>query len=104
MMIVLNNYEWKRLLLFLAHITGEGLEGNIPRILPAGRRVALRKDAWPRPAVFDWLQRIGNIDEPEMFRVFNMGIGFVMIVSRYYANSMLKQLDHAGYPAWIIGE
>ncbi len=101
---VLNNYEVKRVVRGLAHITGEGLEGNIPRILPAGRRVALRKDSWPRPAVFDWLQRIGNIDETEMFRVFNMGIGFVLVVSRYYANSIRKQLDHEGCPAWIIGE
>src|SRR4051794_3349126 len=75
----------KRVVRGLAHITGEGLEGNVPRVLPPGRRVFLRKGSWSVPPVFTWLQRLGSIDEAEMFRVFNMGIGFVMIVSGYYA-------------------
>src|SRR5437868_11808157 len=81
---VLHHYPVKkRLVRGLAHITGEGLEGNVPRVLPPNRRVFLRKGSWPMPPVFPWLQKLGNIDEAEMFRVFNMGIGFVVIVSRY---------------------
>jgi phosphoribosylformylglycinamidine cyclo-ligase len=88
----------------LAHITGEGLEGNVPRILPAGRRVVLHKGSWPVPPVFGWLQRLGGVDEAEMFRVFNMGIGFVFIVHEYFTNSIIKQLAEQDYPAFVIGE
>src|SRR5262249_60430111 len=83
---ILEHYPVKRRVVRgLVHITGEGLEGNIPRVLPPGRRVYLRKGSWQVPPVFGWLQRLGNVAEPEMYRVFNMGIGFVMIVSPYYA-------------------
>jgi phosphoribosylformylglycinamidine cyclo-ligase len=102
---VLNNYPIKRRVVRgLAHITGEGLEGNVPRILPSGRKVVIRKDAWPRPAIFGWLQQLGNIDEAEMFRVFNMGIGFVVIVSQYYAESVVRQFADEGCPAFVIGK
>jgi phosphoribosylformylglycinamidine cyclo-ligase len=102
---VLANYPVKhRVIRGLAHITGEGLEGNVPRVLPDGRRVFIDKKSWPRPAVFDWLQRLGDVDEAEMFRVFNMGIGFVLIVSEYYAKSILRQLDEEGCKAHVIGE
>jgi len=72
--------------------------------LPAGRRVFLKKGSWPVPPVFSWLQRLGNIDEAEMYRVFNMGIGFVLIVSRYYAESIQRQLTAEGTPTFVIGE
>jgi phosphoribosylformylglycinamidine cyclo-ligase len=101
---VLGNYSVKRVVRGLAHITGEGLEGNIPRVLPAGRRVALSRKCLPRLPIFEWLQRLGNIDEAEMFRVFNMGVGFVFIVSPYYADSIVRQLQSEGYPAGVIGE
>jgi phosphoribosylformylglycinamidine cyclo-ligase len=102
---VLSNYPVKhRVVRGLAHVTGEGLEGNVPRILPAGRRVVLFKDRWEVPPVFRWLQRLGNVDEAEMFRVFNMGIGFVFIVSPYFTDSILRQLEEEGYPARKIGE
>src|SRR6266550_2412560 len=87
---LLDHYPVKRRVIRgLAHITGEGLEGNIPRVLPAGRRVFLKKGSWPMPPVFPWLQKLGDIEEAEMYRVFNMGIGFVMIVGQYYADSVL---------------
>jgi phosphoribosylformylglycinamidine cyclo-ligase len=102
---VLHNYPVKRKVIRgLAHITGEGLEGNIPRILPDGRRAVLKKSSWPVPAVFAWLRNLGNVEEAEMFRVFNMGVGFVFIVSQYYADSIIRQLADEGYPAWVIGE
>src|SRR5438552_2343099 len=78
---ILHHYPVKkRVVRGLANITGEGLPGNIPRVLPPGRRVVLWRKKWPVPAVFPWLQRLGNIEQAEMDRVFNMGIGFVMIV------------------------
>jgi len=102
---LLQHYPVKRRVIRgLAHITGEGLEGNIPRILPPGRRVFLRRGSWDIPSVFTWLQRLGPVDEAEMFRVFNMGIGFVVIVGSYYAESMQRQLEEARVPTRIIGE
>lgn len=94
----------RRVIRGLAHITGEGLEGNIPRILPAGCQAVLDKSSWTVPPVFRWMQELGDIDEAEMFRVFNMGIGFVIIVSEYYADSVLRQLNEDRYSASIIGE
>jgi phosphoribosylformylglycinamidine cyclo-ligase len=102
---LLEHYPVKRRVIRgLAHITGEGLEGNIPRVLPPGRRVFLRKGSWPIPPIFPWLQKLGDVEEAEMFRVFNMGIGFVVIVGRYYADSVLRQLLNDRVPAYEIGE
>jgi phosphoribosylformylglycinamidine cyclo-ligase len=88
----------------LANITGGGLPDNIARILPPGRRVHLQSRSWPKPPVFPWLQRIGNVAEAEMFRVFNMGIGFAIIASPSFAKSIVAQLANDGVDAWIIGE
>ena len=102
---VLRHYPIKRRVVRgLAHITGEGLEGNVPRVLPQGKRVLLRRDSWPIPPVFGWLQKLGNIADAEMYRVFNMGIGFVMIVSPYYADRIQRQLAEEGVPTFAIGE
>src|SRR5262245_39107308 len=102
---LLQHYPFKkRVIGGLAHITGEGLEGNVPRVLPAGCRVFLKRGSWPILPVFGWLQRLGDIDEKEMFRVFNMGIGFVAIVSDYYADSVVRQLEKSQVPAYHIGE
>jgi phosphoribosylformylglycinamidine cyclo-ligase len=102
---VLEHYPVKRRVVRgLAHITGEGLPGNIPRVLPPGRRVFLRKGSWRIPPVFGWLQRLGNIPEEEMYTVFNMGIGFVIIASRYYVESIQRQLADDRVPSWLIGE
>jgi phosphoribosylformylglycinamidine cyclo-ligase len=95
----------KRVIRGLAHITGEGLPGNIPRILPPGCRVVLWRQRWPVPPVFRWLQRLGNIDQEEMERVFNMGIGLVAIVSPYYAASIQRRLQEKhGIETFDIGE
>ncbi|MCS7046680.1 MAG: phosphoribosylformylglycinamidine cyclo-ligase [Gemmataceae bacterium] len=94
----------KRVVRGLAHITGEGLPGNVPRILPPGRRVFLRRGSWPVPPVFAWLQRLGDIDQAEMDTVFNNGIGFVMIVSRYFADSIQRQLEQERIATYVIGE
>jgi phosphoribosylformylglycinamidine cyclo-ligase len=102
---ILQHYPVKRRVVRgLAHITGEGLEGNVPRVLPPGCRVFLERGSWPVPPVFRWLQALGPIEENEMFRVFNMGIGFVMIVSHYYAESIQRQLCEDRVPTFVIGE
>jgi phosphoribosylformylglycinamidine cyclo-ligase len=104
--MLLQHYPVKRrrVVCGLAHITGEGLEGNIPRILPPGRRVFLDKSKWDVPPVFRWLQNLGPVEEKEMFRVFNMGIGFVVIVSPYYAESVQRQLEEERIRTRVIGE
>jgi phosphoribosylformylglycinamidine cyclo-ligase len=94
----------KRVVRGLAHITGEGLPGNVPRVLPPGRRVYLRRGSWDVPPVFAWLQRLGGIEQAEMETVFNMGIGFVMIVSPYYADSIRSRLEEDRVKTYVIGE
>jgi phosphoribosylformylglycinamidine cyclo-ligase len=102
---VLHHYPIKRAVIRgLAHITGGGLVDNIPRVLPEGRRVVIHRGSWEIPPVFGWLQRLGNIDQAEMDHVFNQGIGFVMIVSPYYAESIQSLLAEDRVPASIIGE
>jgi phosphoribosylformylglycinamidine cyclo-ligase len=94
----------KRVVRGLAHITGGGLVDNVPRILPPGRRVLLHRGSWPVPLVFSWLQHLGNIAPGEMEHVFNLGIGFVMIVSPYFAESIQRQLQEDRVPTFVIGE
>jgi phosphoribosylformylglycinamidine cyclo-ligase len=93
----------KRVVRGLAHITGGGLVDNLPRVLPLGRRVFLRR-TWEVPPVFPWLQRLGSIEQQEMDRVFNQGVGFVMIVSQYYAESIQRRLAEDRVPTADIGE
>jgi phosphoribosylformylglycinamidine cyclo-ligase len=101
---ILHHYPVKRRVVRgLAHITGGGLVDNIPRILPPGCRVFLKR-GWTVPPVFGWLQRLGNIEQNEMDRVFNGGIGFVVIVSAYYAESVQRQLCEDRVPTYVIGE
>src|SRR5207244_3698677 len=94
----------KRVIRGLAHITGGGIVDNVPRVLPPGRRVFIRRGSWEAPPVFRWLQRLGDIDQTEMDRVFNMGIGFVVIISPYYAESIQRQLEEHRIPTRVIGE
>jgi len=102
---VLRHYPIKRRVVRgMAHITGGGLVDNLPRILPAGRRARLRRGSWELPPVFPWLQRLGAIDEAEMDRVFNGGIGFALVVGRYFAESIQKQLADDRVKSYVIGE
>ena len=79
----------------LAHITGGGLTGNVPRILPQGVAAQFRGRAWDIPPVFSLIQQRGNIDRDEMYRVFNMGIGMVVVCSPDNAGSVIKALPEA---------
>jgi phosphoribosylformylglycinamidine cyclo-ligase len=102
---ILNHYPTKRRVVRgLAHITGGGLVDNLPRVLPPGRRAFLKRGSWPVPPVFGWLQKLGNIEAKEMDQVFNCGIGFAMIVSAYYADSIRSQLAEDRIQSWVIGE
>jgi phosphoribosylformylglycinamidine cyclo-ligase len=87
----------------LAHITGGGLVGNVPRMLPQGMRAVLRKKMWPRPQLFSWLQQNGNVDEAEMHRVFNCGIGMVIAVAREHVAPATMLLKREGELAYEIG-
>jgi phosphoribosylformylglycinamidine cyclo-ligase len=88
----------------LAHITGGGIRDNVPRILPPGRKAVIHRGSWPVLPVFSWLQGLGNIDLTEMEHVFNQGIGFVMVVSRYFAESIQRQLEEDRVKSYVIGE
>jgi phosphoribosylformylglycinamidine cyclo-ligase len=102
---VLQHYPVKKKVVRgLAHITGGGIVDNVPRILPPNRRVFVRRGSWDVPPVFPWLQKLGNVAQPEMDRVFNGGIGFVMIVAPFYADSIRDRLSREGVPAFVIGE
>jgi len=88
----------------LAHITGGGLTGNIPRTLPEGTEVRLQRHRWPRSSVFDWLRSTGNIADVEMYRTFNCGIGMIAIVPAAECAAALALLAAHGETAWQIGE
>jgi phosphoribosylformylglycinamidine cyclo-ligase len=87
----------------LAHITGGGLVGNVPRILPKGTRALIAKKTWPRPQIFTWLQQTGNVAEDEMFRVFNCGIGMVVCVPADKVATAKMLLKREGELAYEIG-
>jgi phosphoribosylformylglycinamidine cyclo-ligase len=87
----------------LAHITGGGLAGNVPRILPKGTKAIIKKSSWPRPEIFNWLQEAGNVAEDEMLRVFNCGIGMVVVVSADQAQAATALLKREGELVYQIG-
>jgi len=87
----------------LAHITGGGLVGNVPRILPKGTKAVIAKKSWPRPQIFSWLQQTGNVAEEEMFRVFNCGIGMVVCVPADKVATAKTLLKREGELAYEIG-
>ncbi|MGO9445806.1 MAG: AIR synthase-related protein [Thiobacillaceae bacterium] len=88
----------------MAHITGGGLTGNIPRVLPDSCAAQLHWNAWQRAPLFDWLQRTGNVADAEMHRTFNCGVGMVVIVAKEDADAALAHLNAAGETVWQIGE
>ena len=83
----------------MAHITGGGITENLPRTLPDGRAFSLDRQSWTVPPLFTWLQRAGGIDDAEMFRAFNMGVGLVLVTSPSDAASLLSALP----TAWRLG-
>lgn len=100
---LLHSYKVKKVVHGMAHITGGGLVGNIPRVLPPDCNAVLKKNAWPVPKIFRYLQKIGPVEEYEMYRVFNMGIGFVLIVAADFADAIAAKLTKSGEKVYQIG-
>ena len=101
---VLRHYRVKNVVHGIAHITGGGIRENIERILPEKLDIKIDSQAWQVPEVFNWIQRLGNIESAEMDRVFNMGLGLAMIVSPFYAESIQRMVQELGYESVIVGE
>jgi phosphoribosylformylglycinamidine cyclo-ligase len=87
-----------------AHITGGGIVGNLPRVLPDGLGAALDRATWVEPQVFGEIQRLGSVDEAEMDRVFNRGIGMVLVVASTAADEVIGALATASLPGSVIGQ
>jgi len=88
----------------IAHVTGGGPTGNIPRVLPDGLEAVLSERSWTRPAVFDWLQRAGNIERDEMYRTFNCGLGMTLCVAATDADKAMEILRASGEQPVLVGE
>jgi len=100
---LLSQYKVKRVVHAMAHITGGGLVGNIPRVLPKNCNAVIKKTSWPKPEIFTFLQNTGPVEEDEMYRVFNMGIGYVLIVAEDFADSIAGKLAKYGQKVYRIG-
>jgi phosphoribosylformylglycinamidine cyclo-ligase len=88
----------------LAHITGGGLTENLPRVLPEGLGARIELDAWDRPEVFDWLQAEGGVEEAEMLRTFNCGVGMIAVVAADQAAALAALLEEMGETIHAIGQ
>jgi len=88
----------------IAHITGGGITENLPRIFPQGVRARIDRTAWTSPPIFQALRRLGEIEREEMYRVFNMGIGLILVVPPQSAHAVLKKAGELGDRGWQIGE
>jgi len=88
----------------VAHITGGGIPGNLPRVLPRGCRARVRRGSWPMPPIFDWLRRLGPVDRDEMDRALNCGIGMILVVPPTAVDGILSSLRRRKEPAHVIGE
>jgi phosphoribosylformylglycinamidine cyclo-ligase len=86
----------------MAHVTGGGIPGNLARPLPAGMGVEIDLSSWQRPPVFSWLASLG-VEEEEMRRVFNLGLGYAAVVASDNADLALATLEKAGETAWLAG-
>ncbi|HAI12477.1 MAG TPA: hypothetical protein DCM28_12290 [Phycisphaerales bacterium] len=87
----------------MSHITGGGLPGNVNRTLSETVDAKINRKSWTVPPIFKFLQKHGNVDEAEMLRVFNMGVGYIMIVRPHFADSIQNQLEKAGETVFKLG-
>jgi phosphoribosylformylglycinamidine cyclo-ligase len=88
----------------IAHITGGGITGNLPRVIPKGSKALVRKGTWDIPPIFAYLREQGNIPEEEMLRTFNNGIGMILVVRPKEVDDILSRLNNLGEKAYVIGE
>jgi phosphoribosylformylglycinamidine cyclo-ligase len=87
-----------------AHITGGGIVGNLPRVLPQGARALIHRDSWPKPPIFGMIAKIGAVSRDEMDRTFNNGLGMILVVDRKAADRALRSLRQSGEKPMVIGE
>lgn len=88
----------------LVHVTGGGLPGNVPRVLPDGMGALIKRSTWQPPLIFEWLTKQGDLDDLDRFGAFNMGIGFVAVARRDAADEVIERFIRFGHPARLIGE
>lgn len=100
---LLRHYKVKNVISGMAHITGSGIGGNLCRALPPGLDAVIRMDSWPRPPIFPFLQRHGNVTDEEMYRIFNLGVGYCLIVRPAFADSVAEHLRDLGETVSVIG-
>jgi phosphoribosylformylglycinamidine cyclo-ligase len=101
---LLRTYTVKKIVSGMAHITGGGLPGNVPRAFESDLDARIDLKSWTIPPIFEFLQKHGNVDRAEMFNVFNMGVGYVLIVRPSFADSIIKRLSKLGETPWVMGE
>lgn len=101
---LLASYRRKKVVSGMAHITGGGLPGNVCRALPPDVDAVIDVTSWTPPAIFPFLEKHGNVERAEMYRVFNMGVGYVMIVRPTFVDGVLEKLKKSGEKAFPIGE
>lgn len=97
---VINNHEIKA----IAHITGGGVIENISRVIPKGLGIDIKKDSWEKPAIFKMIENFNSIDERELHKSFNMGVGLVLIVDKEKAQDVVDYINTTDENAYIIGE
>jgi phosphoribosylformylglycinamidine cyclo-ligase len=88
----------------MAHITGGGITENLPRVLPKGTQATVRKGAWTIHPIFNLIQKKAGVDDDEMYRDFNMGIGMILVVPAKQADAVMKKARKLGEKAYNIGE
>ncbi len=101
---LLGAYKSRRVVKAMAHITGGGLPGNLPRVLPEGLTARIKRNSWEAPGIFKLIAKAGPVDQVEMFRVFNMGVGFVLVVAAGNAGPVMTRLRKTGQRCWLLGK
>jgi len=100
---VLSHYRVKQVVHAISHITGGGIAENLGRVVPDHLQVEISRSGWEVPGVFRWLQKHGSVEQAEMDRVFNMGIGMVLVVSQHFATSIRSQVAECGFETFELG-
>ena len=88
----------------IAHITGGGITENLPRVFPAGVRARIYRDRWTVPPICSLISRLGSVERDEMYRVFNMGIGLILVAPAASADAIIAQAKALGDQSYVIGE
>jgi len=101
---LLRHYRTKKVVKGMAHITGGAMPDNLPRILPPKCAAKIEKGSWPIPPIFHVIRKVGEVEEREMYHVFNMGIGMILVVPPFYADSVVHQLRRVGERGQVIGK